>query len=67
MCFREIDNAGSKWTYKHVNAIINFHDANSFLHTLTNIYPKPGILLKVITVFRSENLALYKLTSIHSI
>ena len=45
--------------------ILFCHDINSVLYTVTNIYPKAGILLKVITVFCSENLALFMVTSIH--
>ena len=47
--------------------IMFFHDINSVLYTVTNIYPKAGILLKVITVSRSENEALLMVTSFHSI
>ena len=60
-CFRENNNGGSKWTY-HL-----FHVVNSVLYAVSNIYPKTEILLKVITVFNSKNLTLFKGTSIHSI
>ena len=60
-CFRENNNGGSKWTY-HL-----FHVVNSVLYAVSNIYPKTEILLKVITVFNSKNLTLFKVTSIHSI
>ena len=59
MCFRENNNGGSKRPY------IVLHGVNSVLHTATNTYPNAGILLKLITVFRTENLALFTVTSIH--
>ena len=63
MCFKESNNGGSKL----VNVIIVFHDVNSVLYTVTNIYPEAGMLQKVITVFQRENLALFTVTTIHSI
>ena len=69
MCFRENNNGGSKWACKseHVKAINFFHDVNS-LHTVTNIHPKiSSRFTKVINVFRSENLALFTVASIHKI
>ena len=56
MYFRE-NSGGSKQAY------IIFHDVNSVLYMSTNIYTKAGI----ITVFYSENLAFFTVTSIHSI
>ena len=56
MYFRE--NSGES-----KRAYIIFHDVNSVLYMLTNIYTKAGI----ITVFHSENLAFFTVTSIHSI
>ena len=41
-----------------------FHDVNSILYTA---YTMAVIFLKVINVFRSENLALFTVTSIHCI
>ena len=41
-----------------------FHDVNSILYTA---YPLAGILLKVIKVFCSENLAVFTVISIHCI
>ena len=38
-----------------------------YLYTVTNIHTKAGILLKVFNVFRCENLALFTVTSIHSV
>ena len=52
---------------EHVNIIKVFHDANSILYTVTDIYLKAEILLEAINVFRSEKLALFTLTSIYSI
>ena len=52
---------GSKRVY------IVFYNENSVLHSVTNVYSKAGVLLKVITVFRSENLALFMVISIYSI
>ena len=52
---------------EHLNSIDVFHDVNSILHTVTNIHIKAGILLKVFNLFCSENFALFKVTSIHSI
>ena len=51
---------------EHVNIKV-FHDANSILYTVTDIYLKAEILLEAINVFRSEKLALFTLTSIYSI
>ena len=50
-----------------VNVIIVFHDVRSVFYTVTIIQPKAGMLRKVITVFQRENLALFTVTSIHSI
>ena len=50
-----------------VNVIDVSHDVNSILYGVNNIYQKVGILLKVINVFHSGNLALSTVTSIHSI
>ena len=44
-----------------VNAINAFYDANSVL------YPKAGVLLKVSHLFCCKKLALFMVTSIHSI
>ena len=44
-----------------------FHDLNLLLYTVSNIQSKAGVLLKVSNVFRCENLALFTVTSIHSI
>ena len=41
-----------------------FHDAHSVLYT---VHPMAEILLKVANVFRSENLALFTVTSIRCI
>ena len=60
MYFRENNNSRSKCPY------IVFHYVNSVLYTVTNIYSKAEILLKVITIFRSENLALFTVTSIQT-
>lgn len=49
------------------NAFNVFLDKNSVLYTVTNIYWKARILLKVILEFCSENCALFMVTSIHSI
>ena len=38
MCFRENNNGGSKRAY------IAFHDVNSVLYTVTDIYPNVGII-----------------------
>ena len=38
MCFRENNNGGSKRAY------IAFHDINSVLYTVTDIYPNVGII-----------------------
>ena len=54
---------------EHVNVINVIYDVNSISYTATNIHPKAGILgmlLKVINVFRSENLALFIVSSINS-
>ena len=59
MYFRENNNSGSQRAY------IVFHYVNSVLYTVSNIYSE--ILLKIITIFRSENLALFTVTSIRSI
>ena len=50
-----------------VNVVDVFHDVNSILYGVNNIYQKVGILLKVINVFHSGNLSLSTVTSIHSI
>ena len=44
-----------------------FHGVNSIFYTITNVYHKFRILLNVINVFCGENLALFTVTSIHSI
>ena len=55
----------------HISVLVNvinvFHDVNSVLHTVTSIYPKVEILLKVSNTFCSEYLALFTVTSIHII
>ena len=61
MYFRENKNSGSEGAY------IVFHYVNSVLCTVTNINSRAGILLKVATIFRSDNLALFTVTSIRSI
>ena len=48
---------------RHTNEYV-FHGANSVLYTT---HPMAEILLKVTNVFRSENLALLTVTSIHYI
>ena len=58
--FREKSNSGSKRAY------IVFHYVNSVLYMVTNIYSKAAILLKLITIFGSENLALFTVTTILS-
>ena len=52
---------------EHIDTFNFFHDVNSVLYTATNIDFKSGILLNAVDIFRSENLALPTLTSIHSI
>ena len=52
---------------EHVNIINVFPDVNSILCTVTNIYPKARILLKLFNVFLSENAALFMEMSISSI
>ena len=49
---------------EHVNV---FHDVTSTLYTITNIYLKADILLNAINILHSDNLALFFLTTIHSI
>ena len=49
----------SRHTNEHVNFVKIFHDVTS--------YSMAGILLKVINVFHGEDLALFTVTSIHSI
>ena len=61
VCCRESNNGESNWAY------IVFYDANSVLYTVTNIYWKARILLKVILEFCSENCAFFMVTSIHNI
>ena len=56
----------SEYIRQHVNVINVVHTINSILYTVTSIEPKPGILLKVIKVFHSRNLALFIVTNIHS-
>ena len=51
---------------EHVMLSIFCNDINSILYTVTNIHPKNRILLKFSNMFCSENLALFKVTSIHS-
>ena len=47
MYFRENNYGGSKRAQNWVCKCYQFfHDLNSVLHTVTNIYPKAGILLK---------------------
>ena len=47
---------------RHINEHANvFHDVTSILYTATNIYIKFEILLNVINVFHSDNLALFML------
>ena len=46
-----------------INVIIVFYDVNLALYVVTKIYPR---LECSITVFRSENLCLLTVTSIHS-
>ena len=50
---------------KHVNVINVFHDVNSILYGVNNIYSKARIFPKVISVFYGRNLALSTLTSTH--
>ena len=52
---------------KHVNIIKVFHDGNSKPKLVTNIHLKTRILLKVVNVFRSDNLTLFMVAGIHSI
>ena len=61
MCFRGNNNGGKR---RDTSEHAVFHDVNSILYTA---YPMAGILLKVINVFRSENLALFTVTSSHCI
>ena len=69
MFFRENNYGKSKLGCKSkqahkselVNVINIFHDVDSTLYTVNNIHPK------VITVIRSENLALFTVTRIHRI
>ena len=51
----------------NVTNVFCFHDLNLLLYTVSNIQSKAGVLLKVGNVFRCENLALFTVTSIHSI
>ena len=50
--------------YVSTQASYVFHDAHSVLYTA---HPMAEILLKVSNVFRSENLALFTVISIHCI
>ena len=59
--------AVEKATMVKVTGHIVFYDANSVLYTVTNIYWKARILLKVILEFCSENCAFFMGTSIHNI
>ena len=61
MCFRGNTNGGSRQDTSEHDV---FHDVNSILYTG---YPMARILLNVINVFCSENLALFTITSIHCI
>ena len=52
MCFTENNNAGNRGHIsEHVNVINVFHDVNSILSTVTNSYPKTGILLNCYQLF----------------
>ena len=60
-------NAG-KYGPEKTPYLDTFHAVNSVIFTVTLTFtPKAGILLKVITVVRIENLALFTGTSIYSI
>ena len=50
-----------------VNVINVFQGVHLILYAVTNIYPKTGILLECYQYFRSENIFVLMLTSIHSI
>ena len=50
-----------------VNVINVFHGVNLILYAVTNTYPKAGVLLECYQYFCSKNLALFTLSSIHSI
>lgn len=52
---------------EHTNVINTSHDVNSILYAVTNIHWKAVILLKLINVSRSKNLALFTVIIIHSI
>ena len=55
------NKGGSKRLYVVV------YNVNSVLHSVINVYSKARVLLKVVTVFRNENLALFMVISIYSI
>ena len=57
----------SRYINDHEYVINDFHDVNSNFYTVTNIYPQVEIFLKGINVFRSENVCLFTVTSIHNI
>ena len=59
------NNDGSKRVYKWACKCYQFfRDVNSISYSVTNFLPKAGILLKLINVFCSENLALLTVTEI---